>query len=390
MKTDLADGQDQRRESYLEEASHRAEGQLESTETPGDLPLPSMPLAQPLQLAQASKDAAERESPEQKPAEVNPATPRPLSPDEIVAAIKLRAQRELAKRRARKWSLSTVLTETVGNESNPQLQKVHKSALYMEEYLSTTFGYKVTPKLTWQAGYNLDALNYDEYTDGSTLTDTLLTKLIYRPLKTIRLEGHYTFNDTTYPYDAGSSTWDQKVHVRLRQSFWNHYYHYVGWTYMNKQYKDKGKRFGSNERHAGELRKDNRHTGIYEIGGTFAEANTLKVKQEFYFNDSNDIYQDYSDTQDYKVKVTLARDWTKRWSSSSSFTYERKQYAHQNVSGPEVARKDSTNTYDLGLTYKFNDNVDLTYGWKYQKNLSNDRSQDYQNVTNSLALTAAF
>ena len=315
---------------------------------------------------------------------------KPVSPEEIVAAIKLRAQRELAKRRSRKWALNALTTWTVGNESNPAQSSARKEALYMEEYLSTTFSYKLHPRLTWQASYSLDALNYNEYTDGSTLTNSLLTKLIWRPLKDWRLEAHYSFDDSAYPYDAGASTWDQKVHLRLRQSFLKNYYHYVGWTYLNKQYKDKLKRESTSTRTPGKRRKDTRQTATYEIGGTFAEANTLRLRQEFYFNDSNEGFQDYNDAQDYKVRLSFNREWTKQWSTSSSYTYETKRYERRSVSGINVSQQDNTNTFDVGLTYNITPSLDLTYTWKHKRNRSNDVGQAYIDTTNSLAFTASF
>jgi hypothetical protein len=206
----------------------------------------------------------------------------------------------------------------------------------------------------------------------------------------VRFEAHYTFDDSDYPYDDGASTWDQKVHLRLRHSFLKSYYHYVGWTWLYKQYKDKLTRESTSTRIPSKYRKDQRHTGIYEIGGTFADVNTLKLRQEFSFNDSNEGHQDYNDAQDYKVKASFLRDWTKTWATSSSFTYEFKRYERRNVSERGVAQQDYIKTYETGLTYKFSPNVDLTYTWKYKKSDSNDPGQAYIDTTNSLALTASF
>jgi hypothetical protein len=345
-------------------------------------------MEQAIILAQATEDA-EKPSQIDQSVKESPAPP-PLSPEEIVQAIKLRAQRELARRRARKWSLNTNMTWTVANESNPQLIKSRSSALYTEEYLSTTFSYKITPGLTWQAGYSLDALNYNEYTDGSTLTNSLTTKLIYRLTKPLRLEAHYTYDDSDYPYDDGASTWDQKAHLRLHHSFLKRYYHYAGWTYLYKQYKDKLTRDGAGTRIPTKYRKDQRHTGIYEMGGRLGEGTTLKLKQEFYFNDSNDAFQDYYDAQDYKAKLSGSHAWTERWSSSGGFTYELKRYERRNVTARGVAEQDYTKTYEVGTTYKLSPRVDLTYTWKYKKQDSNDPGQSYQDITNSLALTALF
>jgi len=342
-------------------------------------------ILQTIQLVQAADDnePATREARE-------PAAARPLAAEEIVQAIKLRAQRELAKRRAKKWALNTVTSWTVANESNPALIKSRSSHPYIEEYFSATSSYKFTPKLTWQLGYSLDALNYDEYTDGSTLTNSLTTKLIYRMNPKWRAEAHYTFDDSDYPYDIGASSQDQKVHLRLRQSFLKKYYHYVGWTWLYKQYKSKAVRNGAGTRLPHHDRKDQRHTGIYEIGGRFGKATSLRLRQEFYFNDSNDPFQDYYDAEDYKVKLSGTHDWTKKWSSSAGFTYELKRYERRNVSARGVAEQDYAKTYEIGTTHKISPEIDLTYTWKYKQQDSNDPAQAYQDITNSLALTAAF
>lgn len=319
-------------------------------------------------------------------------TARPLTADEIVQAIKLRAQRALARKRARKWSWDNFATWTFGDETNPYAQKARKSAVYMEEYLSTTFGYRFTPQWTWNIGYSLDALNYNEATDLSTLTNSLTTKLIYRPWKTIRLEAHYTFDDSDYPYDDGASTWDQKVHVRLRHSFWKQFYHWVGWTYTDKQYKDKLKRESTSTRIPTKYREDFRHTGIYEIGW-LGEQNTLKLKQEFYFNDSNEGHQDFNDAQDYKVKLSGSHEWTEQWSSTAGYTYEIKRFESRSVTnraGGAVSERDNAHTYDAGLTYKIDKNKDVTYAWKYKHQHSNDPAQTYGDVTHTLAFNVSF
>jgi hypothetical protein len=154
--------------------------------------------------------------------------------------------------------------------------------------------------------------------------------------------------------------------------------------------KERLKRESTSTRIPSKYRKDQRHTAIYEIGGTFAEANTLKVRQEFYFNDSNEGHQDYNDAQDYKVKLSFLRDWAPNWSSTSSLTYELKRYERRNVLERGVAQQDYTKTYELGVTYKLSQAVDLAYTWRYKQNDSNDPAQAYQDITNALTLTALF
>ena len=319
----------------------------------------------------------------------------PLTRDQIFQAIKLRAQREVARRRASKWSFHTYATWTGGNENNPNLTKRHKSDGFMEEYLSCTLGYRLFPQMAWQTSYSLDAFNYSKYTDLNTLTNSLSTKLLYQIANPVRLEAHYTFEDLAYPNDHGQTTssrsWNQKIHLRLRHTFLKNYYHYVGWTYLYKQYEDRLIRNGAGTRIAGKRRKDWRHTGTYEIGGNFGENLSLRVRQDVYFNDANDHFQDFYDSQDYKVRVSGSYNFTPRWSTSGGFAYELKRYEERvNTAKRPVKQRDYTKTYDVGLTYQLNENLDLGYKLRYARNNSNEATQKYTDVTNSFTLTAAF
>ncbi len=318
-------------------------------------------------------------------------TAKSLTREEILQAMKHRAERELARRRASKWSFHTYATWTGGVDSNPRLTKDQDANLYTEEYLSYTLGYRLLTPLTWQTSYSLDAINYNGFTDLNTLTNSLSTKLIYQVVKPLRLEAGYTFDDLAYPNDRAASYWGQKVNVRLRHTFFKNYYHYVGWTYLYKQYEDKLIRNGAGTRIPSKRRKDHRHTGTYEIGGRFGENLTLRLKQDVYFNDANDHFQDFYDSQDYKIRLSGSYDWTPKWSTSGGFAYELKRYEERvNTAKRPVKQRDYTKSYDVGLAYKLDQNLKLSYNWHYARNTSNEASQRYGDVTNSLTLTASF
>jgi len=370
--------QDRRRDTHLEQRLERSQDRPETLTTISAPPLSgTQPAGTPSGQGGFTAGA-------------QPEAPEAAIPEEIVAAIRLRAEQELTRRRARRWDLNTLAVWTVADETNPNLSKAHKSAFSTEEYLSSTFSYRLTPQLTWQAGYNLDALNYNEFTDLSMLTNSLTTKLIWWLTNPLRVEAHYTFDDNEYSYDRGSSTWDQTVHLRVRHSFLQHYYHYAGWSYLNRQYKDQPTLDGNDNRILGKYRKDQRHTGIYEIGGMLGEHTMLRVRQEFYFHKSNAAFQDFYDAQDYKVRLSGSHTWSEHWSSSGSFTYELKRYEQRDVSDRAVAERDNVKTYQIGLTYRLSPEVDLTYTWRYVHQYSNDATQKFGDVTNSFALTAAF
>ncbi len=343
----------------------------------------------------AVEDAEARK--EDKPSgDLRPTTgagaPHALTPQEVFEALKHEAEHKLAEKKAHKWFIQTYGSWSGGVESNPNLvPKGHKTDFFMEEYGSVTGGYHFFPALTWQTSYSLDSYNYSQFTDLDTLTNTLTTKLLYQMIKPLRLEAHYSFIDNAYVRDRSLSSQDQKIHLRLRHTFLKNYYHYLGWTYLYKQYEDKLIRNGAGTRIAGKRRKDTRHTGTYEIGGYVGENLLLRLKQDVYFNESNDHFQDFYDLQDYKVRLSGIYNWNPQWSSSAGFTYDIKRYEQRvNTAARPVKQRDYAKTYDFGLTYKINHTFDVTYDFRFLRNTSNEVSQSYNDATNTVTLSASF
>ena len=200
----------------------------------------------------------------------------------------------------------------------------------------------------------------------------------------------YTFEDASYPYDREASTWDQTVHVRVRHDFLAHYYHALGWSYLNRQYQDQATLDGDDNMILGKYRKDQRHTGIYELGGAVGRHTTFKIRQKVAFQQSTAAFQEFYDAVDYKVKLIGRHEWTAFWSSAGSVLYELKRYAGRELPDRAVVERDHAMTYQLGLTYRLSPEVSLAYTWQCLRQRSNDPTETFDNTTNSLALTAAF
>ena len=180
------------------------------------------------------------------------------------------------------------------------------------------------------------------------------------------------------------------MHVRVRHDFLTHYYHYIGWSYLNRQYKDQATLDGNDDVVSGKYRKDQRHTGIYELGGRVGEHTTFKIRHKVSFHQSNAAFQDFYDAVDYKVKLMGRHEWTADWSSAGSVLYELKRYAGRQLPDRAVVERDHAMTYQLGLTYRLSPDVSLAYTWQYIRQRSNDPTETFGDLTNSLALTAAF
>ena len=117
----------------------------------------------------------------------------------------------------------------------------------------------------------------------------------------------------------------------------------------------------------------------------------MKVKQEWYFHDSNDERQDFYDAEDYKVTASVNRPLTKKLSANASYAFERKNYKHRQVGGITAeARYDDTHTWTLAGTYDFNKTWSLNPSFSYKYLDSNDPTGEYFDATSTLTLTARF
>ena len=83
-------------------------------------------------------------------------------------------------------------------------------------------------------------------------------------------------------------------------------------------------------------------------------------------------------------------EWTADWSLMGSVLYEFKRYVGRELPDQAVVERDHAMTYQLGVTYRLSPDVNLAYAWQCVRQRSNDPAETFGDITNSLALTAAF
>ena len=310
---------------------------------------------------------------------------------EVVAAIKRRAQQILEERRkARRLRVSGEVSQLVGYDSNPANDPARKGDTYFEESLYLNWSKKLTPTIAWSGTYSGSYDKYLEYTDGDYTSHTVTpTKLVWQPGRMWRVEGAMDLGYTYYPHEMASNYKEVKPYLGVRQNLWGRWFHSIRYEYLLKQYFGKQARDGAGV-NTSTHRLDQRHKLRYEVGTTWHDT-LVKVRNEWYGVDSNDASNDFYDAQDYKVTASLNRQLTKRWSANASYAYELKQYRHRAVSGITAeARYDSTHTWTLAGTYDLNDTWSLGPNFTYKYLDSNDPTGEYVDYTITTTLTARF
>lgn len=310
---------------------------------------------------------------------------------EVVAAIKRRAQQILAERRkARQLRFSGEVSQGISYEKNPANAAERNGDGYSEETLSLNFSKKLTPTITWQGSYYGSFDNYFEYRDGTYTSQTLTPgKLIWQPGRMWRADAGVDLGDTWYPSSSPSNYRELKPSIGVRQNLWGKWFHATRYEWFIRHYISKRARDGAGVETL-TAREDTRHRFRYEAGTTWKDA-LFKVKNEWYLHDSNDARQDFYDAGDYKMTASLNRPITQKLSANASYAFERKNYKHRQVSGITAeSRYDNTQTWTLSGAYDFSKTWSLGSSFSHTSLNSNDPTGDYVDWTASTSLTARF
>lgn len=337
----------------------------------------------------AQQEAAEKEIRERP--ELPPLTAQ-IPPEEALAAIKRRAKKILeARRAARRMKFSGEVSQVFAYETNPATASDHKGNSSSEENAYLAWSKKLTPTLTWQGTYYGSVLFYEKYHAGD-YTDHIMTpvKLQWQPGRMWRVESWLDLERNHYREDARDSSYKQiKLTGRIRQNLFKSWYHQVQYEWSGRDYVHKKARDGGGADTA-TYRKDARYRARYKVGTTVKKA-LLSMENEYYKNDSNDNRNNYYDYWVWKVSNSISGNVTKKLYCSAGFNFERKSYNVRPVSGISAeARYDDKYTLSANANYDLNDTWRLAGGLTFDHLGSNEPTGEYDNMKESLTITAKF
>ena len=325
-------------------------------------------------------------------AQESPPSGTTLTTEEVIAAIKRRAERALEERRRAKplqWFFE--FSSGGGYEKNPSYSQSHKGDSFVEEDLFMEVSKKLTPTLTWGGTYSNSYVNYFELTDDTYTYQTLTPlKLIWQPDRRWRLDSGVDLDYLWYPNNSPANYQELKPWIGVRQNLWGSWYQSARYLWFLRHYVSAKARngLGTGTRSP---REDTRNTLRYEVGTDWLKT-SLKARGEWYLNDSNDARQDFYDAEDYKLTGFVSRPLTEKLSLSASYTFERKSYLHRQVIGVQRprARYDDIQTYSVFAIYDINKTWSLNPRFSYTHLNSNEPTGEYFDYTVSGVVTAKF
>lgn len=282
------------------------------------------------------------------------------------------------------------LSQGFGYESNPRRNSSHVGDSYLENTLSAALSRKLRPRWIWQGSYYGSFNNYLEYGDGDYAYQSLTpVRLFWQPARVWRLDLAVEVGDLYFPKSAVHNYRWLKPFVGLRQELPAGLFHGFRYEWQIRKYGSQKARDGGGAETLS-ARVDIRDRLRYEVGGAWKKT-SAKIRQEWYWNDSNDVNNDFYDAEDYKVTASFRQELTKRLFADVSYSFERRNYRHRPVARiTREARYDDTHSWAVSGVYQLSKVWSLGSSLSYQYLDSNDPTGEYFDLTVSGSVSARF
>jgi hypothetical protein len=294
---------------------------------------------------------------------------------EDVGEARLQAEKKLQKP-APDYKLSTTAGIFYGYDSNPNLGSQRKGDSFQEFIYSLNFMKPLGEDLKLTFDYDLDYLNYSEFTDVTSLLNHLRLGL-HKKLSFCTIGGGYDFAFLYYPKDDEGNFVFNKGFLYARKDFSSRMYHKLEVEYGVKDFTEKkalAKRFLVKQNTE---QQDDRFTAAYDIGYRPTRKLTLRLKNKFYYNDSNAIFMDFYDYIAHSHGVSADYKLWEKWHLLAKFDYRRKDYDERLVVRGTSKQKDDLYTAAAGAIYNLDDKNSLSLYYIYRDNNSNEPMEEY-------------
>ena len=259
-----------------------------------------------------------------------------------------------------------------GYDSNVKLDSKRKGDIFEEFYLSFNINTPRYKNLYFTFNYNLDILNYNEFTDASSILNNLNFSFNKKLFDFVIFCG-YDFSNIYYPDNEDYDFLFHKIFFSLRHNIKKDLYQQFVFSRGYKYYINK-RNFDNLYKSLDEKRNDDRYTFSYILAKNIKNL-SLKLKNRYSINDSNVVYLDF---YDYKsVSPSFELDYKlQKFLFSLKFKYTIKNYKRSIVS-LDCKEKSKLFNFIYAIDYNMNDKNSIIFEYNYNRNSSNEKLNRY-------------
>lgn len=276
-----------------------------------------------------------------------------------------------------------------GYESNVDLAGDKRGDFFSEETFDVTVHPRITSWLEGEFTYDLSHTHYADLRDANLWVNALGGTIQLKPHRRVQVDLGYEYSIVNFPFDTNNSFFTQEtsVYLLLAQTPW--LTHKTGWAYQLRDYDTRKTRDFAGTQITEVDREDQRQTVSHELRFRFGKT-AARVAGQFYRNFSNDLFDDFYDWEDYRVRGVVSRVLSPEWIGVAVASHERRNYQKRSVPIIAVGERDDLLTLAGSIIYLFNDNAQLTYSLTYRHQDSNDSRLDFIDWVNQLGVSVDF
>ncbi|MCM8819636.1 MAG: hypothetical protein NC925_02460 [Candidatus Omnitrophica bacterium] len=262
-----------------------------------------------------------------------------------------------------------------GYDSNVNLSKLRKGDAFQEFLLYGDLSKKITKDLKFLFNYNLDVLNYSEFTDASNILNHF-TFTLQKKFDKFLVGWGYDLGILYYPHNEDGDFLFHKAFIYLKHNISKTLYQKLSFNMGYKYYTNKEAYSDSLNTYLSDKRHDWRYTLNYSIGSKIADKLFLGWDAQYLLNYSNVLYIDFYDYSAFSTSIFLNYELFKKFLLYSRFSYTKKDYKRL-VTLADYKQEDNLYVGSFSISYLLNKNNSLNAYYTYRYNDSNDWLADY-------------
>lgn len=265
-----------------------------------------------------------------------------------------------------------------GYDSNVLLASDSKGDIFEEFFFSLNFRKQLAEDLKLTFDYNLDNINYNEFTRQSNLINHLRIAL-HKKLSFLTIGSGYEFAFFYYPRRGGQDQdfLSQKGIIYIKHDISRKAYQQLQFEASQKDYTGKDALSYTIDTFQDKEQRDKRLGVEYNIGTMVWPRLFMRLKAKFYKNDSNARYQNFYDYQAYEVSPFLRYRLLANLDIYSGFAYISKDYKSRLITLGGAKQEDIIYSANLGLNCRLDKKNTLILSYTYRDNSSNDPFAEY-------------
>jgi hypothetical protein len=264
-----------------------------------------------------------------------------------------------------------------GYDNNVNLNADRDKDGFLQSLQAVDYSYELLKGFKIRSGIEFFELIYYNYNTNNLFNMVPYVGFDWEFLPGLVLKEKVIYDYFAYPNYMESTYSGLEFSNYLRHYVTKDIYHEFGYVNIQRWYPEQKIYFTNFLKGDGD-RRDARDSLNYNAAAYIGNRLYIKVRNEFYRNDSNEVFEDYYDYWAYRLSPSVIYFFTEKLYAEAGLVYKYRSYKdHRSTDDIEKKVRENTFTYNLSLYYNFMKNLAVGATYSYVENYPNDPFYEY-------------